>query len=59
MPQQTLGELFTSTMETLQENKDIPDAPSTDGTYILQCVVSSGVPTYSWISAPSASGVSY
>lgn len=50
MPQQTLGELFTSAIETLQENKDIPDAPSTDGTYILQCVVSSGVPTYSWIS---------
>jgi len=37
----------------------IPAAPSTDGTYILQCVVSSGVPTYSWISAPNASGVSF
>lgn len=33
----------------------IPAAPSTDGTYMLQCVVSSGVPTYTWISAPSAS----
>ena len=29
----------------------IPNAPSTDGTYMLQCVVSSGVPTYTWISA--------
>lgn len=28
----------------------IPVAPSTDGTYTLQCVVSNGTPTYSWIS---------
>ena len=28
----------------------IPSAPTTDGTYTLQCVVSSGTPTYSWVS---------
>ena len=28
----------------------IPDAPSTDGTYTLQCVVTNGEPTYTWIS---------
>ena len=28
----------------------IPAAPTTDGTYTLQCVVSSGTPTYSWVS---------
>jgi hypothetical protein len=28
-----------------------PDTPSTDGTYTLQCVVSDGVATYSWVSA--------
>ncbi len=27
----------------------IPVAPTTDGTYTLQCVVSSGTPTYSWV----------
>lgn len=26
----------------------VPDAPTTDGTYTLTCVVSGGVPTYSW-----------
>lgn len=29
----------------------IPDLPSTDGTYVLQLVVSSGEATYSWVSA--------
>lgn len=28
----------------------IPAAPTTDGTYTLQCVVSSDTPTYSWVS---------
>lgn len=28
----------------------IPVAPSTDGTYTLQCVVTNGEPTYTWIS---------
>ena len=28
----------------------IPSAPTADGTYTLQCVVSSGTPTYSWVS---------
>ena len=32
-------------------NIRIPVAPTTDGTYTLQCVVSSGTPTYSWVSA--------
>lgn len=29
-------------------NEVIPSAPTTDGTYMLKCVVSSGTPTYSW-----------
>lgn len=29
----------------------IPEAPSTDGTYILQATVTNGTPTYSWVSA--------
>lgn len=28
----------------------IPDPPTTNGTYTLRCVVSSGTPTYSWVS---------
>jgi hypothetical protein len=28
----------------------IPSCPVNDGTYILQAIVTSGVPTYSWIS---------
>lgn len=33
----------------------IPSAPSSDGTYNLQCTVSSGVPTYSWVSTGNRS----
>lgn len=33
------------------ETNTLPNKPSSDGTYTLQCVVSDGVPTYSWISA--------
>ena len=40
-------------------NNVLPSAPTTDGTYILQCAVSSGTATYSWVSLPSASGVSF
>ena len=29
----------------------VPDAPTTDGTYVLKVTVTSGVPTYSWVSA--------
>ena len=28
----------------------IPDGPSSDGTYVLKCTVSSGTKTYSWVS---------
>ena len=31
-------------------NYKLPSAPSTNGTYNLQCTVASGVPTYSWVS---------
>lgn len=37
----------------------IPEAPSTDGTYILQATVTSGIPTYSWVSLSSLSGVTF
>lgn len=30
--------------------EQLPDAPTTDGTYNLQVTVASGVPTYSWVS---------
>ena len=30
--------------------KAVPPAPETNGTYTLRCVVSSGTPTYSWVS---------
>lgn len=32
-----------------------PNPPSTDGNYALQCNVSSGVPTYSWVSSGNRS----
>lgn len=37
----------------------IPEAPSTDGTYILQATVTNGTPTYSWTSLSSLSGVTF
>lgn len=37
----------------------IPSAPVSDGTYYLQCVVASGVPTMSWVTIPAAQGVSF
>lgn len=37
----------------------IPDAPSTDGSYILQTTVTNGVPTYTWVSLASLSGVTF
>lgn len=30
-------------------NNKVPDAPTTDGNYILKCSISSGTPTYSWV----------
>ena len=42
-------ELFTFADVKEYVDKKIPDAPTTDGTYTLQAVVSSGVPTYSWV----------
>ena len=42
-----------------EASTDFPAAPSSDGTYILQCSVSSGIATYSWVSLPNASGVSF
>ena len=37
----------------------IPEAPSNDGTYILQATVTNGIPTYSWVSLSSLSGVTF
>lgn len=37
----------------------LPAAPSTDGTYTLQVVVSNGTATYSWVSLQTASGQSF
>ena len=30
--------------------KEVPDAPTVDGTYIFKVTVSNGTPTYSWVS---------
>ena len=39
-----------SVFKTELENHILPACPTTtDGTFVLQCVVSSGVPTYSWV----------
>lgn len=37
----------------------MPTAPSSDGTYVLQVSVSSGTPTYSWVSLATWQGGSY
>lgn len=37
----------------------IPEASSTNGTYILQAIVTNGTPTYSWVSLSSLSGVTF
>jgi len=36
------------------EGACLPETPSTDGTYLLQVVVSNGMPTYSWVAAALA-----
>ena len=33
----------------VRTEEQVPDPPTTDGTYTLQCTVSNGVPTYSWV----------
>ena len=38
-----------ATIEDIAEK--VPDAPTTDGTYVLKVVVTSGVPSYQWVSA--------
>lgn len=40
---------FTMSNEMLTQ-RALPVPPTTNGTYTLQCVVSSGTPTYSWVS---------
>ena len=37
----------------------IPEAPSADGSYILQTTVTNGTPTYTWVSLASLSGVTF
>jgi hypothetical protein len=37
----------------------VPTPPVADGTYILQVSVSSGTPTYSWVSLSDLSGVTF
>lgn len=37
----------------------VPEASSTDGSYILQATIASGVPTYSWAALSSLSGVMF
>lgn len=35
-------------IDLIENTKELPPAPTTDGTYTLQVEVSSGTPTYSW-----------
>lgn len=37
--------------------EELPDAPTTDGEYMLKVTVSGGVPTYGWVSGGSSSDV--
>lgn len=41
-----------------QIDEAMPTAPSTDGTYTLQAVVSNGVPSYQWVSGQTVSSLS-
>jgi len=41
------------------EMPKIPVAPTSDGTYTLQCTVTNGVATYSWAVLANGNGVSY
>lgn len=45
----TAGTGITISGTTISADSQLPTVPSTDGTYTLQCVVSSGTPTYSWV----------
>lgn len=47
----TIGETVKALDKRLTRLEDIPQAPTTDGTYNLIVTVSSGTPTYSWESA--------
>lgn len=51
--QSSLAAAITELDTAISNKQDaiIPTSPSNDGTYVLQCVVSSGTPTYSWVSA--------
>lgn len=35
--------------ERLITTKEVPNAPTTDGNYVLKCSVSNGTPTYTWV----------
>ena len=48
----TVPTAYTNAMKNLVSAK-VPDAPTTDGTYQLQCVVASGEPTFSWVAISS------
>ena len=41
------------------EGTALPSVPSTNGTYILQVVVTNGTPTQSWVSLSDLSGVTF
>lgn len=45
-----IGGSGTSTIATLDDILDkVPNAPTTDATYVLKVVVSNGTPTYQWV----------
>lgn len=43
-----LGYALKQITDSIDGITGLPTAPTTDGTYMLKCVVSSGTPTYSW-----------
>ena len=51
-------DIYFSTPEVTVTD-EYPVAPSTNGTYILKCVVSNGTPTYSWEAMQQGSGVQF
>ena len=45
-----LGYALKQITDSIDGITGLPTPSTTDGTYVLQCVVSSGTPTYSWVS---------
>ena len=43
------GSWYFGPWNRITTSAEVPDAPTTDGTYALKCTVTSGEPSYSWV----------